>query len=364
MVASLVGGPSGVASAQPPLPPVTEAPIEAPPELPAPEAPAPDAPAEIPVLPPVTEGAGEAVPGEVAPTEVAPAANSGEEVPVAVAPVVVVPVVVVPVAAPTEGAPVEVAPAPAAPAPVAVAEARRPGARGWRHGGFILDLQLGTIGCTRRICHGASGHHAAPGAHLGAFVGANVLGVFELGIEGGWNSLRSRGVVGRNPMTLYGIDPAVIQQAIAAEQGVPASSLDFSTLEVSAVTSRALDVGPSLRFHVLRKGRGLAYVGAGMHYQLWRNRYATPSGDLRLDFHGMSVPLRVGGGAFIHRNVALIGELTYAITVYAITGIDHPDLSAVAPLSRIEGLAQGLGTSLSGGLPRFWTLSLTLRFRL
>jgi hypothetical protein len=233
----------------------------------------------------------------------------------------------------------------------------------WRHGGLIVDLALGTAFCTRQFCRSSSGHDAAPGLALGGFFGGNVLGLLEIGLAAGWNTLRPRGVAGRNAIDLYGLDPVLLQQVIADQIGVPEVQLDFSTLNITSASSRAFNVGPSLRIHFIRKGRGLAYAGVGLHYQLWRNRYATTNGDARLDFHGLSAPFHIGGGAYVHPNIAVVGEFTYALTYFALGGVKHPDLSSVAPLAVIEESAVEAGSSLIKGLPHFGKFTVNLRFR-
>ena len=243
------------------------------------------------------------------------------------------------------------------------AQAERKSPKKWRHGGLIVDFQIGTAGCFRQFCRSDTGHSAAPGVHIGGFFGGNVLGILEIGLEAGWNTLRPREVAGRNAVTLYGLDPALLQQQIAQQQGVIALDVDFSTLTVSSAKSRALNIGPSLRIHFIRKGRGLAYFGTGIHYQLWRNRYETAGGATRLDFHGLSVPFKLGGGAYVHPNIAVVGEFTYSLAFYFLGGVDHPDLSAVAPLAIIESTAVDAGASLKQGLPHFGKFSVNLRFR-
>ncbi len=233
----------------------------------------------------------------------------------------------------------------------------------WRHGGLIVDLQLGTAFCTRQFCRSSTGHDAAPGVALGGFFGGNVLGILEVGLAVGWNTLRPRGVADRNAISLYGLDPVLLQQVIAEQIGLPGVELDFSTLNTTSASSRAFNVGPSLRIHFIRKGRGLAYAGAGLHYQLWRNRYATTGGDTRLDFHGISAPFHIGGGAYVHPNIAVVGEFTYALTYFVLGGVKHPSLSSVAPLAVIEESAVEAGSSLIKGLPHLGKFTVNLRFR-
>ena len=231
----------------------------------------------------------------------------------------------------------------------------------FRHGGFILDARVGGTGCMRTHCQGTAGHHAAPGLHLGGFVGFNLFGLIELGLEGGWNTLRPRDVAGRNAMALYGLDPAQLQQAIAADTSLPIPMIDFSSLNVVSATSRAFDVGPSLRIHLIRKGRGLLFVGAGVHYQLWRNKYDTQGGDLSVSVHGASLPLRVGAGAFITRNLALMAEVSYAPAIFGGMTFRLGDQRGLAPFKIIE---DATGIKIGRGMPHFWTIALTLRFRL
>ena len=238
-------------------------------------------------------------------------------------------------------------------------QAERKNPKKWRHTGLVFDLQIGTAGCFRQVCRAE--HHAAPGVHLGGFFGGNVLGVLELGLEAGWNTMRPRDVAGRNAINLYGLDPAALQREISEQQGIPVE-VDFSTLTVRSATSRAFNIGPSLKIHFIRKGRGLAYVGAGLHYQRWRNRYETDGGDLRLDFHGIAAPFKIGGGALVHPNIAIVGEFTYSLAFYVLGGVRHPDLFAVAPLSLIES-ASSATTGLTGNLPHFGKFSVNLRFR-
>ena len=233
----------------------------------------------------------------------------------------------------------------------------------WRHGGLIVDLQIGTGFCFRQFCRQESGHHAAPGFTIGGFFGGNVLGILEVGVEAGWSTLRPRGVEGRNAVTLYGLDPALLQKVIADQVGVENLQVDFSTLNVTSATSRAFNVGPTLRIHFIRKGRGLAYVGTGIHYQLWRNRYETTGGATRLDFHGICAPFHVGGGAYVHPNIAVVGEFTYAVTYFVVGGVKHPNLSSIAPLAVLEDSAKEAGSSLLKGLPHFGKFTVNLRFR-
>lgn len=385
-LASLVASAAG--AQEPALPAVDEPAAAAPEELAVP----PSLPAEpaAPVAAPVNDPVEPPPATSTSPTEPAPPPGPPIQRPTRIAPVTPAPA---PIAAPTPSptptppqpvtpAPAKTAPTPAQPrpAPSVAAEPAKPAeparpaeptkekdrrdeVRSWRHSGLIIDLQAGFGGCTRAFCRTEAGHHAAPGARLAAFAGGNIFGVLEVGLAVGWNTLRPRDVAGRNALSLYGLDPARVSEVIAEEMGVPALAVDLSTLNVESATSRAFDVGPSLRVHFIRKGRGLAYVGADIHYQLWRNRYATTGGDMRLDFHGFSAPLRAGGGAYVHRNIAVVAEFNYVISYFVVAAIKHPMLDAAAPLRGLETAAPGLATGLTRNMPHFWNLMVNLRFR-
>ncbi|MCY0988927.1 hypothetical protein OV203_17455 [Nannocystis sp. ILAH1] len=243
------------------------------------------------------------------------------------------------------------------------ARARRKQPKKWRHAGLIVEPRFGTLGCTRQFCAGSNGHGERPGALLGGFIGGNLLGLLDIGIEAQWGTLRPRDIEGKNAVALYGIDPARLEQALSERLGTEVD-VDFNQLIVNSAKARAVSAGPALRIHFLRKGRGVAYIGTGIHYQLWRNRYETTGGPTRMDFHGFVAPFRVGGGAFVHPNIAVTGEFAYHYAFYVITGVSHPELSGVAPLSIIEGAALDAGTNLRKGLPHFWSFSVSVRFRL
>lgn len=362
--------PTDGASPDEPPPPTNEAPPEPPdaaasppstgePTAPTPEptpptrtTPPPSTPptAATPTAPPPTRAP--TPPPTQAPTRTAPPPSA----PPASAP-----------AASAPAAPPAAAPAPEAkPAKESVREStrRRTDAdkkQRFRHGGFILDAKVGGGGCMRTTCQGTAGHHAAPGLHLGGFLGFNLFGLIELGLEGGWSGLRPRDVAGRNALALYGLDPAQLQQAILADQTLPFPVLDFSSFNVTSAKSRAFDIGPSLRIHLIRKGRGLLFVGAGVHYQLWRNDYVTQGGNLRVDSHGASLPLRVGAGVFLTRNIALMGEVAYAPAIFGGMSFRLGDDRGVVPLKILEDTT---GINVSKNLPHFWSFALTLRFRL
>lgn len=243
------------------------------------------------------------------------------------------------------------------------ARALRKTPKKWRHNGLIVEPRLGVYGCTRQFCASSRGHRERPGVTLGGFLGGNVYGLVDVGVEAAWATLHPGDLKDRNAVTLYGLDPPRVEQALSQRLGREVD-VDFRQLIVASASARTVSAGPALRIHFIRRGRGLAYFGAGLQYQLWRNRYETSGGSTRIDFHGLVAPFRFGGGAFVHPNIAVVGEFAYHYAFYLITGVSHPELSGFAPVSVIEGAALDAGADLRKGLPHFWSFTVGVRFRL
>lgn len=235
---------------------------------------------------------------------------------------------------------------------------------GWKHRGTIFEAKIGALGCMRKICKDPTRHDASAGLALGGFFGRNILGLLDVGLEAGWGKVRPDSYSGRNALALYGLDPNALVQAIAEDMGVPSLNVDFSTLTVAAVKSQALHVGPTLRLHVIPRGRLSAYVGAGIHYQQWRNDYTTAGGPLRLNFHGLSLPLTAGLGFYVLRRLAIGGEFTYVHPFFLGAAVRHPELDTVVPLLLVRDVAKQAGADLDKELPTFWTVVLSVRVRI
>ncbi|MCB9570370.1 MAG: hypothetical protein H6710_24690, partial [Myxococcales bacterium] len=233
----------------------------------------------------------------------------------------------------------------------------------FKHRGMILEGKIGALGCLRRHCHDQANHASKPGLALGGFFGGNILGLLDVGLEAAWGQLRPQAYSGRNVLDLYSINGNVLSTLIAEDMGVPSIPLDFSTLTVGGIKSRAVHAGPTIRVHIIPRGRLSAYVGAGVHYQLWRNTYQTTGGDFRLSFHGISLPLSAGVGFYVLRKLALNAEFTYDHPFWLAAGIRHPDLNFVAPIALIQDAAEQAGTKLQSDLPTFWSLVLSARMR-
>lgn len=371
--------------------------------VPAPESPAPESPVEAP-----PESPGAAPTGEAPPVEAPPAESPGEAPPVGEGaapapapegppePEPIAPAPVRPAAAKPSGASpgptptttsTKVAPSSPAPSPEeptakpkddraakraareaeedADEKAKDPKKKGgWKHRGTIFEAKIGALGCMRKICNDSTRHDASAGLALGGFFGRNILGLLDVGLEAGWGKVRPDSYSGRNALALYGLDPNALVQAIAEDMGVPSLNVDFSTLTVAAAKSQALHVGPTLRLHVIPRGRLSAYVGAGIHYQQWRNDYTTAGGALRLNFHGLSLPLTAGLGFYVLRRLAIGGEFTYVHPFFLGAAVRHPELDTVVPLLLVRDVAQQAGVDLDKELPTFWTAVLSVRVRL
>ncbi|MCA9663115.1 MAG: hypothetical protein KC486_32575, partial [Myxococcales bacterium] len=240
-------------------------------------------------------------------------------------------------------------------------EKRKP----YKHRGTILEGKIGVLGCMRRHCKDEANHNSKPGLALGGYFGRNILGLIDVGLEGAWGRVQPQAYSGRNALDLYGLDPNALTAVIAEEMGVPASMIpvDFNGLTVGDIKSTAVHVGPTLRIHIIPRGRLSAYVGGGVHYQLWRNHYETLGGDFRLSFHGVSLPLSAGVGYYVLRWLNLNAEFTYDHVFWLASGIRHPDLDFVAPILLINDAAIQAGSDLKKDLPTFWSLVLSARFR-
>ncbi len=230
------------------------------------------------------------------------------------------------------------------------------------HNGFILELKVGTVGCTRAICSGSQRLSATPGIQLGGFMGGNIAGFVDIGFQGRWGMLSSSPDRGMNALQIYGIDPVGLQQQIQQATSLP-MNMDLSGLNIESATSRVVNVGPSFRLHLIPRGRVSAYIGSGVSYQLFRSRYGTPTGPMRLDFHGLAIPAQAGLGAYVHKNIAVGAEFTYDWAYYMIVGFNHPAQRLVAPMAVVSEAARSAGADLRAELPHFWAITGNLRTR-
>lgn len=228
------------------------------------------------------------------------------------------------------------------------------------HRGFTADARVGASGCLRSMC--TDSHAASPGVRVDGFLGGNIRGFVDLGIAGGWGSYGASVEQNTNLLRLYGIEPAQLQAAATA-MGSPLGFNPFA-LQVQSARLRTARVGPSLRVHVIPRGRGLAYFGAGFGYSTFLADYDTSVGGVSMRFHGIDVPLQVGGGVQITEHVAAIVQFDYTFNRYPIARFEHPQQSLTLPVAFLDSAAQqSTGTSVSGSLPQSWNVSVGLRAR-
>jgi hypothetical protein len=246
---------------------------------------------------------------------------------------------------------------PASPAVVDRAESPR---RTLEHRGFVADVRVGTLGCIGGLCRG--GHDVSPGARLGGFLGGNIRGWVELGLGGGWGTLTSKVAPGTNAMTLYGLDPWALQYVLAA-QAAGLVTVDLAGLAVQDDQLRAAQVGPSLRVHLVPRGRVGAFIGTGVGYNVLRARYQTPLGDVGMGFHGIDVPVEANLSVYVLEHLAVGVQAEYMWTWYGLAVLDHPQQRIPMPMGVLQAAAQTQGVDLRGQLPQFWTLGLAIRGR-
>ena len=230
------------------------------------------------------------------------------------------------------------------------------------HRGFVADVGVGPIGCVRGMCDGDR-HAISTGVRTFGFIGGNIRGWVELGLGGGFGAMRSKATPGTNALLMYGLDPGLLQQALnAAAAGV--LNIDLAGLATNRVRMQTAQVGPMARIHFVPKGRMLAWAGTGLTYNLVRNKYDTVSGNVRLDFHGLAVPIEAAIGVHVHDNIAIAAQFDYLWTWYGLAVLDHPQQKQAIPVAVMQEAAQLQGVDLRGQLPQFWSVGIGLRGRI
>ncbi|MEM6996224.1 MAG: hypothetical protein AAF721_37300 [Myxococcota bacterium] len=230
------------------------------------------------------------------------------------------------------------------------------------HRGAVADFRLGAFGCLRSVCNDA--HGAKPGVRLDGFLGGNIRGFVELGLAGGWGALTPEVESGANVLSLYGLDPYALQSSLLGAAAALAP-IDFGALAVTGNASlRSTQVGPVARIHFVPRGRALAFVGAGVEYNLFRSRYDTALGAVKLDLHGLAVPIEAGVGVHVHKNIALVAQFDYLWTWYGLAVLDNPIQRMALPVSALDSAAQEQGADFRGELPQFWNVGIGIRGRM
>ena len=211
----------------------------------------------------------------------------------------------------------------------------------------------------------------SPGVDVGGYIGGNIAGIVDIGVEGSWGRLNAGDLRGRNIFDLYGVNPVTLEDVVNAElrsyaggDGTGANQVDFSELVVNgSVLGRTAGAGPLVRVHFIRYGRGSFYLGTGAQWRMWGNKYETELGNVALDFHGIALPAAGGLGFYPIKHLMIGAEFRYVFTHYFLSVIDHPELSTFSPMSLIDQATAEAGSTVSDGLPGFWNASVTMRVR-
>jgi hypothetical protein len=230
------------------------------------------------------------------------------------------------------------------------------------HRGAIFEAQIGAMGCVRALCDD-SRHAISPGVRLNGFLGGNIRGWVELGLAGGWGTMRSGVAEGTNALSMYGLDPGLLQQALTA-QAAGLIDVDLYGLATREAKMSSANLGPMARVHFIPRGRITAWAGSGVGYHLLRNKYETLAGTVKLDFHGLAVPIEAGLGVFVHEHVAITAQFDYLWTWYGLAVLDHPEQRTALPVAALQAAADLQNVDLRGELPQFWTVGFGLRARI
>ncbi|MBK8236214.1 MAG: hypothetical protein KBB21_30725 [Nannocystaceae bacterium] len=237
-----------------------------------------------------------------------------------------------------------------------------PMSKRFSHAGFTVDARVGTLGCFRATC-AADRHGARPGLRLDGFIGGNIRGWVDFGLAGGWGTMEANVAKGTNVLTLYGLDPNVLQGALAVLAG-QALGINFASLAVNDAKLRSAQAGPLLRVHFIPRGRFAAWVGTGAYYNLFRGRYDTAGGAARVDFHGLAVPVEAGFAVHVHEHVAVGLQFDYLWTWYGLANLQQGAQAFTVPVRVLDEAAKLQNASLRSQLPQFWTFGLGLRARI
>jgi opacity protein-like surface antigen len=239
--------------------------------------------------------------------------------------------------------------------PLPVEERDLPEEQEYKHKGFVLSADLGSMGCTRDVCS-SSGHKAQPGVRLNGFLGFNIKGRVELGLLGGWGRMGTGVEERTSVLGLYGVSPG--------QNGLVAQGLGLTGADLLAddATLTAGSLAPVLRVHFAKTGRVAAFVGAGVGGTVFRARYrGTFHDEFKLGFIGLELPMHGGAMYYVNKRVAIGGTVEYRWTHWLALRVQHPQRDLIAPLSAVKATAESNGLEFSPQLPHMWTASLSLR---
>lgn len=252
------------------------------------------------------------------------------------------------------------------PAPAVTREAKRSHRAELRerlpHRGTIIEATIGPLGCDGGLCGGQS-LDAQPGYRVGGFFGGNIHGWVEMGVAGGWGTMKTRTSGGMHPLTMYGLDVSQLQNVLSAAAALGYAGIDLQNYTVSGAALQTAQVGPAVRLHFNPRGRLMLWAGSGASYHLLRNDFSTERGRVRMDTHGLAVPVEGGIGIAVHKNFAVVATGSYMWTWALLSGIQVPDRDLMVPTKLLQRQAVSQGSDLVGKLPNFWTVSAGVRTR-
>jgi hypothetical protein len=84
---------------------------------------------------------------------------------------------------------------------------------------------------------------------------------------------------------------------------------------------------------------------------------------VRLDFHGIAVPIQAGFGVHVLENLAVGVQFDYLWSWFGLASIDHPSRRFAVPVKVLESAAKMQQVDFRRQLPHFWTFGLMLRAR-
>jgi hypothetical protein len=222
-----------------------------------------------------------------------------------------------------------------------------------KHKGFIFDVRLGAIGCTKKIC---KSHDADPGFRIDGLIGRNFLGFVDVGLAGGFGTMKANVAPGTDGLSLYGLD--------ASQLPPEAAALMFDQFTVDGAKLQTIQGGLDLRVHFIPRGRFDPYVGVGVQYTLFRGVYDTPGGRTKLGFHGLAFPIQAGLVVFAHRLIGFGAQFDYLPAWYGGISVRGAPGKFAAPIPAIKDVAAMAGIDLPGDLPHFWTVGGVVHIRL
>jgi hypothetical protein len=184
-----------------------------------------------------------------------------------------------------------------------------------------------------------------------------------MGVTGGWGTMQTRTSGGMDPLSMYGLDVGELQDVLTAAAALGFGEIDLEGYTVSGAALQTAQAGPLMRLHFNPRGRLLVWAGGGATYHLLRNDFTTARGRVRMDTHGLAIPVEAGIGLAVHEHFAVVATGSYMWTRAFLSTIDLPDRDLMVPTKMLQREAKSQGSDLVGKLPNFWTVGAGIRTR-